>query len=138
MYMQRLFKLEIRSVIGVLSHLGVVNIPLGQHPNPSGHAVSVASGHEASCLGINAAGVIRGWRPSFAEMKWMCTAVVRKNRMRENREIFEKYIVALETPSQTGSGVMKCSRESRILAMKETRLGEALVHIFLPLYMQLL
>ena len=112
----------------------VVNIPLGQHPNPSGHAVSVAWGHEASCLGINAAGVIRGWRPSFAEMKWMCTAVVRKNRMRENREIFEKYIVALETPSQTGSGVMKCPRESRILAIKETRLREALVHISLPLY----
>jgi len=137
MYTQHLFKLEIRFVIGVLSHLGVVSIPLGQHPNPSGHAVSVALGHEASCLGINAAGVIRGRRPSFAEMKWMCTAVVRKNRMRENREIFEKYIVALETPSQE-SDVIKCPRESRILAMKETRLGEALVHILLPLYMQLL
>jgi hypothetical protein len=138
MYMQRLFKLEIRSVIGVLSHLGVVNIPLGQHPNLLGYAVSVASGYKASCLGINAAGVIRGWRPLFVEMKWMCTAVVRKNRMRENREIFKKYIVALETPSQTELGVIKCLRESRILAMKETRLGEALVYIFLPLYIHLL
>ena len=97
MYMQHLFKLEIHSIIGVLSYLGIVNIPLGQHPNPSGHAVSVASGHEASCLGINAAGVIRGRRPSFAEMKWTCIAMVRKNRMRENREMFEKYIIALET-----------------------------------------
>jgi hypothetical protein len=99
MYMQRLFKLEIRSIISVLSHLGIIDIPLRQHPNLLGHVVSVALGHKASYLGINAAGVIRGWRPLFAEMKWMYIAIVRKNRMRKNREIFKKYIVALETPS---------------------------------------
>ena len=58
---------------------------------------------------------------------------VQSNKITD-RGIFEKYIVALETPSQTESGVIKCPRESRILAIKETRLGEALVDISLPLY----